>query len=332
MAAYRPVPIPLHRVIKTIRRHWFTCGLLAVLVLAISGLELPASSVLIPAGIWIIFLAQGIVMGEGRLQAGHNWYRVLTFVLSWNFLFFPLLTASLLYLTGLWGQSEFAFGYWLLAFLPTTIASAVAMTAAAGGRVGYALLATISSNFLAVWMIPVAAVVYLTIETQIEIALLPLVLRLALLIIVPLVVGYSMRQLRLPGTVALAGIARPLTQGVLLFIIYTSFSRSVASGQMNDLALGSLLELLLVCAALLLLVSMATWLSSGRCSFAHPERIGVFYCASQKSLATGVPMIGSVLLAVGPEHASALTLLPILCYSPLQLLLGGFLIAQFSKA
>lgn len=271
-------------------------------------------------------------MGEGRLQAGHNWYRVLTFVLSWNFLFFPLLTASLLYLTGLWGQSEFAFGYWLLAFLPTTIASAVAMTAAAGGRVGYALLATISSNFLAVWMIPVAAVVYLTIETQIEIALLPLVLRLALLIIVPLVVGYSMRQLRLPGTVALAGIARPLTQGVLLFIIYTSFSRSVASGQMNDLALGSLLELLLVCAALLLLVSMATWLSSGRCSFAHPERIGVFYCASQKSLATGVPMIGSVLLAVGPEHASALTLLPILCYSPLQLLLGGFLIAQFSKA
>ena len=90
MAAYRPVPIPLHRVIKTIRRHWFTCGLLAVLVLAISGLELPASNVLIPAGIWIIFLAQGIVMGEGRFQAGHNGYRVLTFVLSWNFLFFPL--------------------------------------------------------------------------------------------------------------------------------------------------------------------------------------------------------------------------------------------------
>lgn len=317
--------------IDTLRRHGFTLSLLGVVVLAFSGLGFPALSVLVPAGIWIIFLAQGMVLGDGSAQSGQNWRGTLTFVLSWNFLFFPLVTIALLWVTGLWGQSEYAFGYWLLPFLPTTIASAVAMTAAAGGRVGHSLLATVSSNFLAVWVVPAAAVFYLAIEAEIEIALLPLVLRLLLLIVLPLAIGYSLRRLQLPGTAKLAHVARPLTQAVLLGIIYAAFSRSFASGQMADLGLESLLELFLVCGALLLLVSALVWFSAGKCRFTHSERVSAFYCASQKSLATGVPMISSVLLAAGPENASALALLPILCYSPMQLLLGGFLVSNFCR-
>ena len=318
-------------VIDRLRRHWFTLGLLGVIALALFGFSSPASGVLVPLGIGIIFLSQGMVMGKGAAETGQNWRGTLAFVLSWNFLLFPILTVSLLLLTGLWGQSEFCFGYWLLAFLPTTIASAVAMTAAAEGRVGYALLATVSSNLLAVWVVPAAAVFYLAIEIQIEIALLPLVLRIAILIVLPLIIGYGLRRMKLPGTLALAGIARPLTQGVLLFIIFASFSRSVASGQLANLGPGSILELLLICSALLLLVSVAVWFSAGRCGFARRERVAAFYCASQKSLATGVPVIGFVLLAVGPENASALTLLPILFYSPMQLLLGGLLVPHLSK-
>jgi sodium/bile acid cotransporter 7 len=318
-------------VIDTLRRHWFTLGLLGVIALALLDFSLPAPGVVVPVGIWIIFLAQGMGLGEDSAQSGHNWRGMLTFIVSWNFLLFPILTVSLLLLAGLWGRSEFCFGYWLLAFLPTTIASAIAMTAAAGGRVGHALLATVSSNLLAVWVVPAAAVFFLTIETQIEIELVSLVLRLACLIMLPLAIGYSLRRLQLRGTGLVAGLARPLTQGVLLLIIFASFSHSVATGQLADLSLGSLLELLLVCGVLLLFVSCLVWFSAGRCRFTHGERVAAFYCASQKSLATGVPMIGSVLLAVGPENASALTLLPILCYSPMQLLLGGLLVSSFSK-
>ncbi len=317
--------------IDLLRRHWFTLSLLGVVVLAFRGLGLPALGVFVPVGIWIIFLAQGMVLGDGQAQTGQNWRGSLAFVLSWNFLLFPLVTLALLWVTGLWGQSNYTFGYWLLAFLPTTIASAVAMTAAAGGRVGHALLATVSSNFLAVWVVPVAAVFYLAIEAEIEIAVLPLVLRLVLLIVLPLAIGYGLRRLQVPGAFKLAGVAQPLTQGVLLGILYAAFSHSVASGQMADLGLESLLELFLLCGALLLLVSTLVWFSAGKYHFTHSERVSAFYCASQKSLATGVPMIGSVLLAVGPENASAVALLPILCYSPLQLLLGGLLVSYFSK-
>ncbi|NCG08916.1 MAG: hypothetical protein GWO81_05030, partial [Verrucomicrobia bacterium] len=279
MAAYQLVPMRRLRVIDSLRRHWFTLGLLGVVALALLGLGFPASGVFVPAGIWIIFLSQGAALGNGSSQSGENWRRSLAFVLSWNFLLFPLVTFGLLWATGLWGQSEFCFGYWLLAFLPTTIASAVAMTAAAGGRVGYALFATVSSNFLAVWVVPVAAVFYLAIDTEIELALLPLVLRLVLLIVLPLAIGYGLRRLQLPGTVKLARVARPLTQGVLLLIIYAAFSSGVASEHMADLGLGSLLELLLVCGALLLLVSAFVWFSAGRFRFTHSERVSGFYCA-----------------------------------------------------
>lgn len=317
--------------VERLRQHWFTLGLLGVLIASLAGLSLPFATVLIPLGVWIIFLTQGMTLGEGSVDSGQNWRGTLTFVLSWNFLFFPFVTVALLWLTGLWGQSDYALGYWLLAFLPTTIASAVAMTSAAGGRVGHALLATVSSNFLAVWVVPVVAVFYLAIEAEIEIALLPLLFRLLFLIVLPIIMGYGLRRLKFPGTAKVASVARPLTQGVLLLILYVAFTRNVTSSQLSDLNISSLLELLFVCATLLLLVSTLVWFSAGKFRFTPSERVSAFYCASQKSLATGVPMIGAVLLAVGPEVASALTLLPILCYSPMQLLLGGFLVPYFLR-
>ncbi|CAI8305252.1 MAG: Uncharacterised protein [Opitutia bacterium UBA7350] len=331
MAPYRQVPMRRLQMIDRLRQHWFTLGLFGVVIVSLSGFGLPLGTVIIPIGVWIIFLAQGVILGEGSPHSEQNWCGTLTFVLCWNFLLFPLVTVGLLWVTGLWEQSDFAFGYWLLAFLPTTIASAVAMTSGAGGRVEHALLATVSSNLFAVWLVPMIAVFYLAIEAEIEIALWPLVLRLLILIVLPLLIGYGLRRFQFPGTAKLAGVARPLTQGILLLILLVAFSRSFTSGELTGLNFGALRELLLVCGALVLLVSALVWFSAGRFHFSYHERISVFYCASQKSLATGVPMIGSVLLAVGPENASAINLLPILCYSPMQLLLGGYLVPYFSR-
>jgi sodium/bile acid cotransporter 7 len=339
MAVYRPVLIRKRVVINGLRRQWFVCGLLVAVWLAFYFPEAvaPASFLsadwLVPFGIWIIFLVQGMALRHGereddRQGSGRG---ILAFVLLWNYLFFPLLVVGLLSVTGLWGRSDFTFGYWLLAFLPTTIASAVALTSVSGGRIAPALLATVVSNFLAVWVLPAAALLFLALKAEVQLEFLPLVLRLALLIILPLLLGIFLRQVKAPGTLALAGIARPLTQVFLLLIIYAAFSRSVSAGTLAGLSAGSLLEVLLVCGVLLLLVSVLAWRSTGWCGFSYSERVGAFYCASQKSLATGLPLISSVLLATGYDSAAVAALLPVLCYHPLQLLLGGFLVAGFMK-
>jgi hypothetical protein len=67
-AVYQPVPMWRPPVIDTLRRHWFTLSLLGVVVLAFCGLGLPALGVVVPVGIWIIFLAQGMVSRRGSAQ------------------------------------------------------------------------------------------------------------------------------------------------------------------------------------------------------------------------------------------------------------------------
>jgi sodium/bile acid cotransporter 7 len=54
-----------------------------------------------------------------------------------------------------------------------------------------------------------------------------------------------------------------------------------------------------------------------------------FFCASQKSLATGLPLASSILVAAPGVVDPATVLIPLLCYHPVQLVLAGWLSARF---
>ncbi len=313
------------------RKHGFTLCLVGVVLLAIVLPEPGVSGGALRAewttklGVWIIFFLQGLSLAGRELAAGYRPLRVQAFVLGWNYLLFPAVTILCLLGAGRFMSGDIALGFGLLSILPTTIASAVAFTSLAGGRTANAVCATVLSNVTAVVIVPLWGVFYLKTGESVELPLLPLLSKLAFLIVVPMLFGqclrvYSKRLAELAGA-----WVRRVSSAIILFIVYAAFAGSVASGFFESMSLAKLALLLLEVVVLLLLISLAVWQSAKWLRLASAERIAAFFCASQKSLATGLPLAMTV-FAVLPETIEiniGAVLLPLIIYHTLQLVLAA---------
>jgi sodium/bile acid cotransporter 7 len=317
--------------IPSYRRHGFLICLIGVILLAVflpePGMD---GGFLHPEwttkfGVWMIFLIQGISLPGRELASGYKPLRLQAFVIGWNFLLFP--TFTLLFLWGLarFVTTEVALGFGLLSILPTTIASAVAFTSMAGGRSANALCATVLSNVLAVLVVPLWVALYLKTGESIDLPLTPLLTKLSWLIVCPMLFGQFLRLCfkRLADLSSLW--MRRISSAIILFIIYAAFADSVASGLFTAISLSSLVWLLALVAGLMLCVSVGVWKSSSWLRLDSRERIAAFFCASQKSLATGIPLATAILAAL-PESVEVnvgALLLPLIVYHPLQLVLAS---------
>jgi len=317
------------------KKHAFTLWLLVAVVLAILFPE-PASEEgwlhagqLTKLGIWIIFFLQGISLPTGELTAGYRPKRIHAFALSWNFVGFPLATGLLLLPAATFLERDFQLGFWLLAILPTTIASAVTFTAVAGGDSSKAIVSTVLSNLLSILIVPSAAAAYLAAGAGLHIPLIPLFSKLALLILLPLILGQILRRAAPIPSAAVARRTKPVGGWIILFIVHAAFARSVASGFLERVSGSDLIAILAGTMLLLLLVGALVWQSSAWLRITHSERIAAFFCASQKSLATGLPL-ATALFAAAPQAVDpAAALIPLMCYHPLQLALAGFLAGRW---
>ncbi len=317
--------------IPAYRKHGFTLSLIGAIVLAILCPEpgVPGGVLHVEwttkLGVWIIFFIQGISLPGRELAAGYKPLRLHAFVLSWNYLLFPCLTVLYLFAFARFMAESVPLGFGLLSILPTTIASAVAFTSLAGGRTSNALCATVLSNALAVVIVPLWVAFYLSTGESVELPLLPLLSKLSLLIVFPMILGQILR-IYLASFVSKAGAwLKRISSAIIIYIVYAAFAGSVASGFFEALSLGALLLLILEVAGLLLLASAVVWLTAKSLRLELGERIAAFFCASQKSMATGLPL-ATAIFAVIPESVEinvGAVLLPLIIYHPLQLLLAA---------
>ncbi|WP_146209229.1 bile acid:sodium symporter [Coraliomargarita sinensis] len=279
----------------------------------------------------LIFFVQGLSLATKKMLAGSRPVRLHVFVLGWNFILFPalasLLNAPMSFLLG----QELCMGFWMLAILPTTIASATALTAASGGAVPQAIFVSILSNLLAVLLVPLLAVAYLSHASGADVSLFPVLIKLCWLVLLPLALGQCLRRSCRAWSIAVSQRARWLPQVAILYIVYLSFAQTVSSGVLTTLSIGRLLTVLCGVLLLLLLVSGAVWRSSGLINLGPGERVAAFYAASQKSIATGLPLLTAVFAAASLPWDTGLILVPLIVYHPLQLLLGGILVPRFNE-
>ena len=202
-----------------LRKHAFTLWLVAAVLLAVYFPEPASTGGFLRAqwtaqfGVALIFFLQGLSLPTRSLAAGYKPKRLHVFVLSWNYLWFPVVTGLLLVPLSWLLTPELCVGFWLLAILPTTVASAIAFTSLSGGDTSNAIFSTIFSNLLAVVVVPTIAVAYLASETAIEISLTGIFVSLARLLVLPLIVGQVARQL-LPALAGrIAGVAKLVSSG-----------------------------------------------------------------------------------------------------------------------
>lgn len=324
-------------------RHWiksnlFLIGLAGVAILAWLEPDAGAqggafrSEFTRQAAVCLIFFVQGLALPTEDFRKGLGQMKLHGFVQGWNYLGFPLLALGLLALFGEALRPEIRFGFLYLAILPTTISSSVFFTAAAKGNVAGSVFNASVSNLLGVLLTPAAAALLLFSKVEGTTALAPMFWKLCRLIVLPTVVGQMLRPFACLPSV------KPwfpkITTASIFFIMYCAFCDGVKNAAWAQLGWGAVGEALALALAALMLGAGLIWWSSGWLQFDRPSRMAAFFCASQKSLATGVPMAHSIFPAESIDGLPEISVivLPLLCYHPLQLAMAAHLADRFRRS
>lgn len=277
----------------------------------------------------LIFFLQGLSLPTRELARGLLHLRLHVFVQAWNFLLVPAVAWLFWLLFLRFFEPVLVSGFLYLAVLPTTISSAVALTTAAGGDVSAALFNTTLSNLLGVVLVPAWCFFLFAASAETLPPVLPLFGKVATLIALPLLLGQLLRPLvRERGWFArVRPRFKTVSNGCIAFIVFAAFSNSVVDDTWSRAGWHVLLEGFGGALLLLLVVASLVWWMSALWGLKGPGRVAGFYCASQKTLAAGVPLASAIFAGeafVGLDLG--LLLLPLLCYHPLQLILAGVLL------
>ena len=279
----------------------------------------------------LVFFLQGMSLPTQSLAAGYRPLRLHGLVLFWNFIGFPVVTLLLLYpLAGVL-PGELLIGFGMLALLPTTIASATAFTAMSAGNTANSIVSSVLSNLLAVFVVPAVSVVYFSLEFSVDIPFGKVLFGLICMLLIPLLLGQIAQKIFKLNIGSVAKFARRTSAGIILFIVYLAFAKSMNAEMFVSLSVGWLVITVFLVVFLILVTSLLVWISTKWVKLAAPQRSAAFYCASQKSLAAGLPLISSVLLAMPEMEDTAVILIPLLCFHPLQMLLAGMISSKLMQ-
>lgn len=278
--------------------------------------------------IGLLFFLHGARLSRQAILAGIMHWRLHGLVFSFTFLAFPLLGWLLLPVLRPLLGNELAMGMLYLCALPGTVQSAIAFTALARGNLAAAVCSASASSLIGILVTPLLVLILLNLDASgADFSFLDTLISISLQLLVPFLAGHLLR----PWIANWIGGNRSwlgkVDQTSILLVVYTAFSASVVAGLWKDVPLNKLLWLTLACCVLLALVLfLTTWLAR-RFGFNKEDEITIVFCASKKSMATGVPM-AQVLFSgalLGPM------LLPLMIFHQIQLMACAQLAAHYAK-
>jgi len=279
-------------------------------------------------GVTLIFLLSGLSLELSQLkEAASNWKlngltQVMTFA-AWPYLIGLPLTAFL--------QTLHVFppallaGILVMSCLPTTVNMCVILTANAGGNVASALCNAVLSNLLGIFATP--ALLFRFFGADIQLPFLDMLLKLSNKVLLPVAVGQMLRVT--PAQQFYANHSKfwkRLQEVILLSILWNAFCSAISSNMMPSQGLALLLVLLPMVhlAALAALFAFFSQLQV----FRRGEVVAAMFCASQKTLAFGLPLIHTIFEG-NPNLAAYCA--PIMLIHPIQLILGSTLLPVLQR-
>jgi sodium/bile acid cotransporter 7 len=278
-------------------------------------------------GIVIIFLIQGLSLSGESLRHGFKNWRLHVWCQVGIFVGFPLMATPLILMARPWLPQEVEIGFWFLAFLPTTVSTAVVFTGQAKGDVTGALFNVTLANVLGVFISPPILAWLLAAERGIEVPLAPLLGQVAVLILLPFAVGQGLRPWFQDWVKRHAFALGQVTNVVILFIVFAALSNFFQTQEDGHLGKAPIWPVCVLTVILLGLSRWLAWQALKKSGLQEASRVAAFFCISEKTLAAGVPMATLVFAAAGEsvQATSGLILMPILIYHPLQLALDSIL-------
>ena len=277
------------------------------------------------AGIVLLFFLHGAKLSREAIVGGMLNWRLHLATLAVTFALFPVLGLLLIRIPGL--DPALAAGLLYLALLPSTVQTSIAFTSIAGGNVSAAVCAATLSNLLGMFVTPILVAIFMRVPgVQAQVSL-DSVKNIVLQLMLPFAVGHLAR----PWLAAWIGRHKSLVgrvdRGTILLVVYTAFSASVVGGLWTRLSLMSLIVMVVISCGLLAFVLGFCWQFGRWLGFSREDSIVLLFCGSKKSLASGVPMAGTLF----PAAHVGLIILPLMIFHQIQLVVCALIARRMAK-
>jgi sodium/bile acid cotransporter 7 len=299
----------------------FLLGLVAAVLLAWVWPQPGASGGVLHAelastvGVGLLFFLYGLKLSPRNLRAGLTRWKLHLIVQSGTFLVFPAVVLAMERLAGGALAPELRLGFFLVAAIPSTVSSSVAMTAIAGGNIAGAIFNATFSSIIGVVATPLWIAWYLA-GGGVTLPLGPVILKIVLLLVAPVVVGQLARRWLAGWAARHDRATRLVDRGLILAIVYNAFADSMIAGVWSQHGAGTIATALAFAAVLFALVVALMVLPGRLVGLGRGDLVAALFCGSTKSLATGVPMAK---LMFGAVPALGLILAPLMIYHLFQL-------------
>lgn len=321
---------------KPFYRDWFLGGIVLAVALASFAPDLGRSAGVlhlgrfVDYGIAVVFFLHGLGVPTEKLRAGVLQWRLHALVQAFTFVAFPLWGLALGWLFGRWLPPPLLLGFYFLCALPSTVSSSVAFTGAARGNVPAAIFNATLSSLLGVVLTPLIVGFFASTGGGHGLSLHQAIVDIAKLLLLPFVVGQLLHQwawLRRRFE-RFKPYTNGLDRGVILLLVLSSFSDSVASGLWTNFGVTTLLVTVVGAALVLALMLSLTTRTARALGMPVADEIVAVFCGSKKSLAAGVPMAKVIF---GTSPALGLILLPLMFYHQAQLMVCAALAARYAR-
>lgn len=217
-----------------IKRYWFLIALMAVFALTLADGSNSLSSI----GRWLknrngpdivvvlIFIASGALLEIEQIKSGLKDVIGTIAALVVIFVIAPLTAMAFAQLPL---ETPVIIGIFLVAVMPTTLSSGVVMTGAAGGNTAHALFITILANALAVFIVPVALSMLLSLiggSATVTIDRWHMMVKLCSIVLLPLCGGMIVKYFADSFCTRFAPRMQVFNQCLILIIVWMGLSQA----------------------------------------------------------------------------------------------------------
>jgi sodium/bile acid cotransporter 7 len=319
-----------------IRKNGFILGLFGVVILAFLFPQPGARNgwlhpeLISNFGIALILFLQGLSMPLEKVRRGAGNWRLHVIIQAFTFIIFPIVGLGFqMLLPHIWRDEPEAIkqGFLYLCVLPSTVSTSVVLTSVAGGNTAAAILNAAFSNIVGVILTPLL-VSFLMQATGHTGPIGPLLMQITMLTLLPFAAGAILRHFVQHWVDANKRWINPISNAVILFIVYTAFCNSVTEKIWDKYGVALTVEVLLTVIFLFGTVSLLIFLASRVAKLNREDAIAAYFCSVKKTLAMGVPL---AMLIFGTRADLSLILLPIMFYHPFQLFVNGLLANRWAK-
>lgn len=276
-----------------------------------------------------LFFLHGAALARDSVLAGIGHWRLHLVVVTLTFVLFPLLVLPLGALPSGWLPPMLVLGFLYLGALPSAVSSSIAYTAMAGGNVSASVCSAALSNVFGMMATPFLVLLLASTAGGNAFAVGAALQEIVVQLLLPFAAGQLIRPWLGGFMDRHHRMSAHYDQAVILLIVYTAFSQSVANGTWAQTPLLTIGLTLALCAGLLALMLGIAMAAARRLGFDLADETVVVFCGSKKSLASGLPM-ANVLFAGNP--ALGLIILPIMVYNQIQILVGAWLARRYAAS